>query len=363
MYDALIDNELTRIADDLCAAVDGIDWSAERVQACVEALHRAGKGAPPEVLDAALARIVARVRRSRIEDADGVAHAAITGGALVEWGAAPRPLGEVLLAKLPDVLRMSRRFADACVGSLRSLDDPWAGVERDGVVAAVDGLPITRDVFRRALARDRPGGAALVRLREWVLPTVATLTRDRDLLARAKLDHALCEAAWAMRDSAASWLRMLFATELDARWRLVLVLETTRVFELRVDSVSANFDLHALVERALAGHGVGIPDPIQADGSVMSNLELLVWSGIAIVKPGGGVTALPMNEVVWREGLPTDVPEYEGMRTLVATKPAIARSWRASRPFHALVPAVTVEGELSSGDAEALVAEMRSRAG
>jgi hypothetical protein len=358
----VIDNELIRIADELCVAVDGVDWSAERVQACVEALHRAGKGAPREALDAALALISARVSRARIDDADGVAHAAISGGALVEWGAAPRPLGEALLSKLHEVLTASRRFADVCIAPLRSVEKPWADVDDGDVVAEVDGLPITREVFRRQLTSDRPGGAALARLREWVLPTVATLTRDRELLARAKLDRPLRDAAWAMRDSAASWLRMLFATELDARWRLVLVLETTRVFELRVDSVSANFDLHALVERALAEHTGVVPDPIQADGSVMSNLELLVWSGIAIVKPAGGVTALPMNEVVWREGLPTDVPEYEGMRTLVATRPAITRSWRASRPFHALVPSVAIERELAPDDALAFVAAMRARA-
>lgn len=356
------DHELISAADELCVAVDGVDWSAERVQACVQALHRAGKGANREVLDAALARIAARVARARIEDADGVAHAAISGGALVEWGAGPRPLGEALLSKVHDVLSASRRFADVCIAPLRSVEKPWAGVDDDHVVAEVDGLPITREVFRRHLMNDRPGGAALARLREWVLPTVATLTRDRELLARAKLDRGLRDAAWAMRDSAASWLRMLFATELDARWRLVLVLETTRVFEIRVDSVSANFDLHALVERALAEHTAVVPDPIQADGSVRSNLELLVWSGIAIVKPSGGVTALPMNEVVWREGLPTDVPEYEGMRTVVATKPAISRSWRVSHPFHALVPSVTIERELPLADAQALVADMRSRA-
>jgi hypothetical protein len=359
-----IDHELTRIAEDLCAAVDGVDWSAERVQACVQALHRAAHGAPREALDAALAAIAARIDRARIEDADGVAHAAISGGALVEWGAGPRPLAEALLAKLRDVLVASRRFADPCIEPLRAVEDPWDGLEEDDVLTVVDGLPITRGVFRSRLEHDLPGGAALARLREWVLPAVAALTRDRELLARAKLDRRLRDAAWAMARSDASWLRMLLATELDARWRLVLVLETTRAFELRVDGVSVNFDLHALVERALSRHGVpGVPDPMRSDGSVSANLELLVWSGIAIVKPAGGVTALPMNEVVWREGLPTDVPEYEGLRTLVATKPAIARSWRSTPPFQALIPSVTIERELPASEVEPLVAAMRARAG
>jgi hypothetical protein len=334
---------LASIAEDLCQAVDGVDWDAQRVQS----------------LDEALAVIAARVARARVEDADGVAHAAISGGALVEWGAGPRPLAESLLAKLPGVLVAARRYADACIAVRRGGED----AEHDDAVIVVDGMSIERDVFRAHLAHDRPGGAALARLREWVLPSVATWTRDREVLGRAKADRALLDAAWAMADSEASWLRTLLATEIDARWRLVLAhAEPVRVLELRVDGVSSNFDLHALVERALARHGVGIPDPYGDDGAVSASLELLTWSGITLVQPGGGVRGLPMNEVVWREGLPTDVPELDGVRTLVATRAAIQRGWRAGRPFSAMIPEVTITRELPRADAARLVADMRARA-
>ncbi|MCC7541123.1 MAG: hypothetical protein IT379_33200, partial [Deltaproteobacteria bacterium] len=342
--------DLAGIAADLCRAVDGVDWDAPRVQACVESLHRVGKSASREALDAALATIAARVSRARIDDADGVAHAAISGGALVEWGARPRPLGEALLAQLPGVLVASRRFADACVGPRRDVEDPWDGIDDADVFTDVDGIPITWSVLRSHLEEDRAGAAALSRLREWVLPTIATLSRDRELLVRAKADRALRDAARAMESSEASCLRLLLATELSARWRLVLP-GPIRVLELQVDALSSNFDLHALVERALARHGLGIPDPVQPDGSVSASLELLVWSGITLVKPSGGVSGLPLDEIVWREGVPSDVPEIEGMRTLVATKAAIGRSWRAPRPFAALVPTVTIERELPPGEA------------
>lgn len=210
---------LTSIAEDLWQAVDGVDWDAQRVQSLIESLHREADRASREALDAALAVIAGRVARARIEDADGVAHAAISGGALVEWGARPRPLADALLSKLPDVLVAARRYADACIAARRRAE----GAERDGALIEVEDP-----------ARDR-----------------------------------------------------------DRR---------------------------------------------------------------------GGVRALPMNEVVWREGLPTDVPELDGVRTLVATHAAIQRGWRASRPFHAMVPEVTVTRELPRADAERLVAEMRARA-
>lgn len=351
---------LDEVVRALCVAVDGVDWDASRVQACVDALHRVGPRATPDEREAAARLLAARIARARVEDADGVAHAAISGGCLVEWGASPRPLGEALLAKITGVLVAARRYADACIADVpeRRDDDE----ETADAICDVDGVAIPYDVFRSHVTRDRPGAAALARLREWALPTIATLTRDRALLARAIDDRALRDAAWSMGDSDAGWMKVLLATQLDSRWRLAWI-DHERVFELRVDGVSSNFDLHTGVERALAQLGAGVPDPVRADGSVAASIELLVWSGIAVVKPEGGVRAMPMNEIVWREGLPTDVSAWRGMRTLVATRASIQRGWRAQRPFSALLPEVRVERELPPGEARACIAAMRAEAG
>jgi hypothetical protein len=157
-------------------------------------------------------------------------------------------------------------------------------------------------------------------------------------------------------------MKVLLATQLDLPWRLAWI-DKGRVFELRVDQVSTNFDLHAGVERAMSRHGTGVPDPFGARGDVAASLELLVWSGVAVVSPGGGLDRLPVNLVVWREGLPTDVPEWRGMRTLVATRAAIKRGWNAQAPFDALVPEVRVVRELPASEAVACIAAMRAEAG
>lgn len=349
--------ELAQCVDDLCSAVDGVDWDAGRVQSCVDELHRLGKAAGPEERDDAVARIAQRVSRSRVGDADGVAHAAISGGSLIEWGARPRPLGEALLARLPDVLDAARRFADVCLEDRADRDDPWEGIERADVVAEVDGAPIVRAVLRQHLAGDRAGGASLARLREWALPAVAAWTRDREVLTRAVADAALVRSAARMRRSAAGWLEPLLATQLDAEWRVALP-ESERVFDVRVDGVSRNFDLHTLVEVALFGHGQAIAtDPRNPDGSVSAGLELFSHGAMPWLK-SGSPGAIPTEHMVSREGVPTDVATFRGVRTLVCTRPVIQRSWRASRPFKALVPTVHIERELSRAEARELLSAM-----
>ena len=107
---------LTALAE-LCEATRGVDWDAERAQRALDVILATSRVVPGESLDAGLQVLVERLDASHVGDADGVAHVAITGGTLVERGAAAAPLGQVLLRKLPAVLSAARSYADLCLGS------------------------------------------------------------------------------------------------------------------------------------------------------------------------------------------------------------------------------------------------------
>jgi len=92
-------------------------------------------------------------RVDSLERADGTAHVAMGAGVLVEAGAPPRRLGEVLLAALPDVLRAARRYADRCLAgppASSAGESPGGSGEEapDDVLVAVDGHAIRRGTFR-----------------------------------------------------------------------------------------------------------------------------------------------------------------------------------------------------------------------
>jgi len=357
-----IDMTLSEAATALCRDVSGVDWNAEAVQADVDAMLAANRRASPAQRAAAFEVLLARLRAARVEDADGVAHVAISAGTLVESGAPARPLAEVMLTKLPDVLVAARRFADTCLADL-----PSDAGQADALVS-IDERAIPLAVFRRHVAADRPGACALHRLREWVLPAIAALTRDREQLVRACADRELVARARALRDSAAWWLHVLLGVELDARW-LVLCPLDGRGFHITVDGVVSNFDLHTLVASALIERGIaGKAPPAQliafierrADDAGVGHVEG-VWNYYTWRAAAHDLAAktVPIKLWVWNEGVPKDVPMFEGTRTLLIGPAAVARSWNVGRTFSGLSATVRVADELPAAQVRSLLEAMK----
>jgi len=355
-------------AEALARAVDGVDWNAAQVDLACRRVLRAMAVADAGALDAALAILVDRLARGRVDDADGAAFAAISGGSLVERGADPAPLAEVLLARLPGVLAAARRFADGCLAQLG--DDILAdgSVDRGGGEGGfdVDDRRIPLALFRAQLGGDRGGGAALAYLRQWTLPAVAALTRCRPLLERATTDGPLAAAAAALHRSDAGWLHVLLGVELDARWRVLLPLDG-RGFEVVVDGVVSNFDLHALIAAALGGRGVATADnppalvaylrsggaePPRSYVAGSWNLYGPGAAGFDLRDPAG----VPQEHWVWGEGGPRDVPRVGGVATILLGPAAYERTWSAGRTFAALAQDVRVVRELTAAEVKAALA-------
>jgi hypothetical protein len=348
---------LTEIAADLTRAVDGIDWDASRVEVCCQRLVRESRLATPsEILDA-LDLLVDRLARATVDDADGVAHVAISAGTLVERGGPARRLGETLLGLAPAVLIAARRYADRCLAAMGpDSDDDAEGAEEDAV-AYVDDRAIPRAIFRAGLDQDRPGAAALACLRQWTLPTVASLTRDRDLLHRAVSDARFSAAAEGLRRSEASWLHVLTGVQLEAPW-MVLFPMLERGFRIVVDGVVSNFDLHALLADLLMPRGIpGTSNPpdviavIRGESSECRRNYVAgswnLYSYRAAAYDLSEARHVPHAHWVWGEGQPRDVPELDGVRTLLVGPSALERSWNAGRTFAALRAQVEVREELS----------------
>jgi hypothetical protein len=340
----------------LARAVDGVDWNAAEVRACCRRLSAGLGQAHPEQLAAALGVLVERLERSRVEDADGVAQVALSAGAFVERGAPPRPLGEVLLRRVPAVLVAARRYADKCLADMGEETEAEGELAEDEIAAYADHRPIPRAVFSEHLSWDRGAGAALAYLNEWTLPTVTALTRDRELLVRATRDAELCAAAEKLAGSDAQWLHVLTGVELDAPW-LALFPVLDRGFRLSLDGVATNFDLHALVADALMDRGIaGTRNPRdviavirgesdkESQQGVAGSWNLYTYRAAAHDLAAGA--EVPNEHWVWGEGHPRDVPLVEGMRTLVIGPAGYSRSWSGGRTFSALRPRVEVQEEL-----------------
>jgi hypothetical protein len=356
--------EVVWAARELAQAVDGVDWDAAWVESAVRQLNGAKRQADTAGLDAALQVLLDRLIRSRLDDADGVAHVAISAGSLVESGASARALGEVLLAKIPDVLRGARRYADRCLRQLPALDPDTYEDETDAL-AVVDDRVIPRDIFRAHLAEDRPGGCALVYLREWVLPTVAALTRDRELLRRAIADRELAVLAGAVANSEARRLDVLLGVQLEQVWTVLCPVQQ-RGFQVMLDGVVDNYTLHLLLAEALMPLGIPAtanPADVVAyargeSDSRSTNHVKGSWNmydyraaSLDLTDP----TAAPLSMWVWGEGRPRDVPTLDGVRTLLIGPQRPSRTWNSPRTFHALPSSIQVIEELEPARVKSLL--------
>ncbi|OAA58791.1 hypothetical protein ISF_06574 [Cordyceps fumosorosea ARSEF 2679] len=322
---------LEQAARDLARAVSGIDYDGAAVHRCRVAVHTGMSSASPSSLAAALQILVDRVAAARVDDADGVAFAALTAGALVETGAPAEPLAAVLPRKVPEFLVAARRFADACLADLPppSPDDKEASEaddlpEEDQVLTEVDGRRITHRVFREHVRGRSPPWA----------PWLALCPRER------------------------------------------------RGFRLLVDGVVTNPDLHALLGDALAERGLapacGARNPpalleyIRGEAPAPDNLESVhgqfefyEWRAAAHDWADADTDALPAaggRHVVPVEGIPSAVLRFKDVPTLIIGPLTEERSWNKARTFGGLRSSITVTDELTEDEVASLLAEMKNMA-
>jgi len=273
---------------------------------------------------------------------------------------------------MPEVLRAARRYADRCLAGLPPVDEDADEAEEPDALTEVDGRQIPREEFRAHLGEDRPGGCALAYLAQWVLPTVAALTRDRAMLTRAMDDRDLVAAAAAMRDSEAYWLDVLLAAQMRCEW-LVLFPAVHRGFRVLLDGIVRNFDLHALLAGALVGHGVpGTANPPELlayvcgeTGAPPRDWVEGTWNlyDFRAARFDLSTEVPPLEFWVWGEGAPRDVPPVDGVRTLLVGPASMERSWSAGRPFSALPSSVRISSELSRDEVADSMARLVAAAG
>jgi hypothetical protein len=163
--------------------------------------------------------------------------------------------------------------------------------------------------------------------------------------------------------------RMLSVLE-DAQ---VVVLHplTNRGWICRVDGISDNFQLHALLLDAFAGDGPdGIPgtrlapevaraakDGPPSDASISSTWQLAQWTALLPDR-----TINPDHDAggwIWNEGYPAEIEPFEGARVILIGPSTYTRSWDAGRMFPGLRASFTVEGRLP--DAAAVIGEIAGR--
>jgi hypothetical protein len=142
-------------------------------------------------------------------------------------------------------------------------------------------------------------------------------------------------------------------------------------YRVRISGLADNFQLHTLLADALIGRFPGRwlrgrrPSRAEVvaarDGAVHEDappaqgaFNLWTWRGL---KPDGTLRDSFAGRAhwIWNEGVPADIPPFEGTRVALLGPPPYPRGWTAGRRFPSMVGDLRVEGVLTRGEVRDLL--------
>jgi hypothetical protein len=294
-----------------------------------------------------------------------------------------------MLDRLPEVLSGATTFVDACA-------DAAASAGRDLEAEEVDEDTLVEE-YGADVAGDLPEAEGAWQSAPGLcLGVIGMLSRSPAGRARARADAALLEAAGdvgRLVGPAAFLVKMLQV--LDDEELVVLDPGGKRGWRTVFSGVADNFQLHTLLAAALVGPAdegllpgpVGssldeteavpgrrldpriagiardLPCPPHNQPTVSSHLNLWTWRGL---QADG---TLPVNALgasdhwVWNEGVPADIPPFEGKRVVLLGTAPFSRSWNAGRVFDGMTADFRVVETLTPEASAAWLGRIAAAAG
>jgi hypothetical protein len=278
-----------------------------------------------------------------------------TAGSLVQRGADPTPLVAPVVEFLERVTPLAADFHEACIAQLPAdVDDE-------------------DETFRQAADRQRSempqAAAAWGALEALYAPVIVVLAASPAARAQSrsiapKMDH-LRE-----QNDGASWLAPMLMV-LDREPILAIEPDTGLGFVGIISGISSNFQLHALlmdifpqsdarsdrrISQKTADIVRGRIEDQQDDAPLVGHWNLHAWTALR------GTAALPRDHEesstshwIWNEGVPADIPMFDGYRVVALGPASYARSFFAQREFLGLHADIEVERLLSADEVNAWI--------
>lgn len=344
----VLSSTLSSAATALDRAVTERDSDA--FDAALGALWQAARGAAPEEMAAVLPVCAGVLRRLPIGMG---AQLAIACGAFVENGVPAAPVAGAIAEGFGEALSRARlvRAAWERAGRPVPLPGPQSPMEEFAALEAA----IAPELGAEAAAS---GGEGWYALGMWQMPALSLL--QLDAAARRAFPRELAGACAELADELPDldWIAGLL-TVLDDEPLLVLHRPSGRGFEVTIGGLGDNFQLHTLLAGALSGP--------EADG-LLGDLDVDPrWVAVATdapVESFGGTAEGRFNPVdaygkwIWNEGVPADIPLFEGRRVVVLDPPAYRRSWSNNRRYPQMRGSLRLDRVLTAAEASAWLARV-----
>lgn len=288
---------------------------------------------------------------------------AIVAGAMVERGASPMPLAEVL----PERVFMT-------MASYLTLERIWDRTAQGRPLPAFEpplDQAVMREIeetvaahFRQSGQSERAGETerriaqiaySWFSLDDWINPLISAMMRSREFRDAMEWREDLADGASRLkhRSGRADWLHGLCLV-LDDEPLIVLDPGSGRGFRLTMSGVGDNYQLHTLLaDRLIRPEHGGLLDTQPPEPA---------WVEAATTAPPGpfDLTSPVIRRFrlfdghgsyIYPEGWPADIEPLDGVRVLVLHPPNGTRGWNHARAYVSMVPTLTFDGEIEPEEA------------
>lgn len=345
----VIQSSLLSLADSLVGTLQNDDASQEQINAAMQPFFQALSQASEQAVSDVLQRLSLHFG---MPNAARAALLATVCGAIVERGADPEPLNQALHARLASLLHDAGVLFDAVSNSIAEQSANTEGDEEDAYELFSEA--------KRRCAEERPSQAeSWDALEQFWRPAIAICSRS-SVSRETMRDLRQPAAKISEHTEAGHWLQLILSVLEDEPF-LALEPATQRGIVGQFSGVVENFQLNVLlmdvfpksgffsrrrVSKRAAGNARG-QGPQSADESVKGVWNLYTWQALT------AEMSLPVSHDrdatrhwIWNEGIPEDIPVFEGHRVVLLGPASYVRSWKAQRMFDALAADLCVEREL-----------------
>jgi hypothetical protein len=283
-------------------------------------------------------------------------------GALVEGGAPPELAYPAVSKDLVDILDKASRYAQECLDTCDELHI-YDAVRSEGERIAKQ-MPEEAEAWESVASR--------------CLTAVACLSRSGKLRKKEQATGEIARAAYALEDTVEEVTFLSHIVKLiDDVPLLVIHPESRRGWRLVMNDCTNNVEMYVLVNDAIVGDPakgflkgprpsaralkvLKDPDaaPPKEPPEVVIPWHTVAWTGLGA---NGEVVAQEPRvpqEWVWLEGVPAEIPIFEGERVIVYVPPLMKRTMPVEPAYAALSPRVQLKSKLAGPEVDRLLAKM-----
>lgn len=346
MADESAIDELIRRASDPAGSGDALREAIEPAFATLKPNDRAGA-------ESFLRRLADEVVDAPTRP-DMAGMIAMLCGALVERGLPPMiALGSILNRLEHQVAPDAIEFVAACQQAAEDAEPPAPSSKPDSSEpnGAEQKPPDPIEKYGEQIANLMPTAAEAFRaLEPFSLAAIAMLSRSmearRASWQRTSLRRSLAELGGQYGHAGMLWMMLQV---LDDEPVVVIHPEQAKGYQVRISGLAENFQLHTLLADALIGRfssqwlrgkrpgrvevAAARNGPIQENGPhATGSFNLWSWRGLkrdGTLRDAMGGSA----HWIWNEGVPNDIPSFEGTRLVLLGPPPYPRYWNAIRRF------------------------------